>query len=912
VRLVGLVTGLGVAAAAVFVWAGQAQATTCPVVDPSTGAVTPAPGPGVQWSGCDLTGADLAGTNMSSGNLGGADLANANLTGATLTGTDLMSADLTNANLTDAVLSQAMLSGTIMAGATLTGVYSGGISGTPASLPSDWMLANNYLVGPDASLQYANFTAADLTNADLTNANLTDAELKQATLTGATLSGATLTGATSGEITGTPASMPADWSLEAGYLIGPGANLYLADLANLDLSGFTLPGIDLNSADLSGTDLTDANLDDAIMIGTNLDGASLSGASLSGEQSTGITGTPASLPTGWSLTSGYLFGPGADLQSANLVGLQLNATDLSGADLSSADLVDTNLAGATLTGADLSGASADSANLTGANAATANLTGAVLSLANLTDATLTNANLTNAGVSDSNLTGASLAGATLTGASGVGIIGTPAALPADWSVRGGYLLGPGAGTDLTDANLNKLNLSGVDLSGLDLLRTTFQHANLTGANLTKANLTGADFTSANLTRANLTAATVSSTTFADTVWNDTTCPDGSNSDTHPHGWCFPPPPASAFKASQLPLPGGARSNSFTPLTISCPSSSLCFGGGSYSDASSAYLPALLRWAGNEWSSSPAPLPADASTSAQSEAALTSISCPSTTSCFAGGDYPNASGNQGTLLEWSGKNWTAVKAPLPAGATPNPDATVAGMSCPSVTLCMAVGQYHTATDQDGLLLRRSGGKWSAAAAPVPAGSAGVASLNAVSCSSVTLCFAGGWNYDAASEAQLLMLSWSRGKWADVRIPLPSDAAANPQAAVTGISCPSARQCVAVGRYTDTHGNQQALLLTRSGTKWQAAEAPLPAGAGSDPWASLNAVSCSAASHCTAGGEYENTASQPVGLVLTWSGRAWKAASAPPVAYSLQGVSCPTITRCVAVSRGNPQPIGLTGP
>jgi len=849
---------------------------------------------------------------MSSGNLNGADLTNANLTGATLTGTDLAAADLTNADLTDARLNTATLSGTIMAGATLTGVYSGWISGAPASLPSGWMLANAYLVGPGANLHYANLSAADLTNADLSNANLTDSSLSQTTLTGAALTGASLTGVTSGNIAGTPASMPADWSLKGGYLIGPGANLYLAYLANLDLSGLTLTGADLNSADLSGTNLANANLDGAIFFGTNLNGASLSGASMAGEQSTGITGTPASLPADWSLSSGHLIGPGADLHGADLHGLQLNASDLSGADLSSADLIDTNLAGATLTGANLGGVSATSANLTGANIATANLTGAVLSLANLTDASLSNANLTNAGLSETDLTGASLAGATLTGASGAAIIGTPAALPADWSVRGGYLLGPGAGTYLTDANLSNLNLSGVDLSGLNLLRATFQHANLTGANLTKANLTGADFTSANLTRANLTAATVSSTTFAGTIWSNTTCPDGSNSNTHPHGWCFPPPPASAFKASQLPLPGGARSNSFTALTISCPSSSQCFGGGSYADSSSEYLPALVHWTGNKWSSWRAPVPADASTSSQSRAALTSMSCPSTSSCFAGGSYFNGSGDQGMLLRWSGKNWTAAKAPLPANATPNPAATVAGMSCPSVSVCIAVGKYDAATNMYGLLLHRSGGKWRAAAAPVPAGSKAVASLNAVSCPSVTLCFAGGWHYDATAQSQPLMLTWSRGKWAAVRVPLPSGAAANPQAAITGLSCPSVTQCIAVGRYTDTQGNQQALLLTRSGTNWKAVKAPRLAGAASNPWASLNAVSCSTASHCFAGGGYQNTASQLVGLLLTWSGRAWRAVPVPRIASTLNGMSCPTATRCVAVSSGNPRAVGLTGP
>src|ERR1017187_8664338 len=49
------------------------------------------------------------------------------------------------------------------------GVSSGYISGTPSSLPSGWILASNYLVGPGANLQLAHLGADDLTNADLTS-----------------------------------------------------------------------------------------------------------------------------------------------------------------------------------------------------------------------------------------------------------------------------------------------------------------------------------------------------------------------------------------------------------------------------------------------------------------------------------------------------------------------------------------------------------------------------------------------------------------------------------------------------------------------------------------------------------------------------------------------------------------------
>jgi uncharacterized protein YjbI with pentapeptide repeats len=906
-RVFRLAASLGVTAAAVILFAGPAEAATCPTVDPSTGAVTPAPGPGVQWAGCDLTGADLAGANMTQGNLNGAELANANLTGATLKGLDLGSADLTNANLTDAQLMQAILSDATFTGATLTGVSSGGISGTPAALPSDWLLVNNYLVGPGASLRNAGLGDADLTNVDLSGADLTDASLRDTTLTGADLAGATLTGLASSGITGTPASLPDNWSVVGGYLVGPAADLDSADLINLDLSGLTLTGINLNAADLSGASLSGTNLNDAILTAVNLGGADLTGASLAGEQSGEVTGTPAALPTGWSITGGFLIGPGADLHGASLVGLKLNGSDLSGADLSDTDLVNASLDSANLTSADLSGADVENANLTSAALDQADLDGSNVQGSNLTDAKLAGANLTNALLADSTLTGASLAGATLTGASGLSIKGTPASLPAHWSVVGGYLIGPGAGTYLTDADLNSRDLTGVDFSGLTLLRTTFEHANLTRANLTKANLTGADFTSANLTKADLDGATVSSTNFTGTVWSDTICPDGSNSNTLAHGRCFAPPPASPFTAHSLPTPPGDSVNDFIPLAISCPTATQCSAGASYFDSQSASnLAALLHWTGKLWSETKAPLPSDAAKGLREPSSLTSMSCPSAARCLAGGNYQSTAGSDAMLLSWSGKNWTAAQAPLPANANQNPVAQVTGMACPSTTTCFAVGAYSGNNNEYGLLLHWSGGKWTAATAPTPAGSPAIF-LSAVSCPSTTLCFAAG---DSGSGA--LILRWSAGKWAVVKVPLPSGAATIPQVDMGGLSCPTTTHCVAVGSYADTQGREQGLLLTRSGTTWTAAKAPVLAGAASNPSVSLDSVSCPTASQCTVGGGYETTAAQPVGLLLLWSGKTWKAAPTPSGAYMVKGISCPTTTRCVAVSPDVAGPVALTGP
>ena len=237
-----------------------------------------------------------------------------------------------------------------------------------------------------------------------------------------------------------------DANLSPGDLIG--AALTYADLAGVKLDGGALMGADLTYADMSSADLvgadltnvtlTDANLTNANLTAANLTGATLTGVDLTGVDfsfttlrgvtSGGITGTPQ-LSQDWSIFNGYLIGPSADLDGANLTGL-----DLSGADLTFA-----KLNGADLTGTDLSGANLGFIGLTGAR--------------------LLNANLANV-----SLHGANLSSVDLSGVTSGGITGAPHALPAAWNLFSGYLLGPSA--DLDGANLTGLDLTGADLTGV--------------------------------------------------------------------------------------------------------------------------------------------------------------------------------------------------------------------------------------------------------------------------------------------------------------------------------------------------------------------------------------------------------------------------------------------------------------
>ena len=293
-------------------------------------------GPGANLNGANLNALDLTNTQLS--NTSGIGVASGGITGTPaalplywkLIGGYLIGpgANLNGANLNGLNLATASLS----TPTTYIGVKSGGITGTPISLPSDWQLIGGFLIGPSANLANANLGGQNLSGVNLSNYAI----LSGANLSNTNLVSANLTNVMSGGIIGTPLGLPTSWIIRNGYLVGPGANLVNALLSGADLVGANLAGTNLEGADLSGSDLTGIDLSNTKLAGSNLSGAKLisvnlsgrnlngsnltystinnanlsgtilSGAQLTGVHSTGLTGTPASLPTAWSIVGGSL------------------------------------------------------------------------------------------------------------------------------------------------------------------------------------------------------------------------------------------------------------------------------------------------------------------------------------------------------------------------------------------------------------------------------------------------------------------------------------------------------------------------------------------------------------------------------------------------------------------------------
>lgn len=180
-----------------------------------------------------------------------------------------------------------------------------------------------------------------------------------------------------------------------------------------------------------------------------------------------------------------------------------------------------------------------------------------------------------------------------------------------------------------------------------------------------------------------------------------------------------------------------------------------------------------------------------------------------------------------------------------------------------------------------------------------GEYGYASLDAISCATASDCTAVGTylSADPAGDWPAFSQSSSGGIWQESTAATfaPGVEATPRDARFLAVSCPTAGDCMAVGKFRGADGGTRAFVQRRSHGSWSTAEPlPLPAG---DYDAQLTSVACTSAGTCTAVGRTGDRA-----LRASWSDGVLVEATAATVGAAERtvytAVSCPAPDACTA--------------
>jgi hypothetical protein len=199
-------------------------------------------------------------------------------------------------------------------------------------------------------------------------------------------------------------------------------------------------------------------------------------------------------------------------------------------------------------------------------------------------------------------------------------------------------------------------------------------------------------------------------------------------------------------------------------------------------------------------------------------------------------------------------------------------------------------------------------------PGSAASPASAQLDGVTCTHSGFCEAVGSFQDSSGGAQILALARPAGQgWHPAGgILAPANAAGNPDAVLTGIACTGPGSCAAVGSYSVSASQYEAMGAIESRGTWRrATEIAAPPGAGRSTFTAMSSISCLPTGSCLGVGEYPVSATQSRAMSVTEAngrfGRATGISAAPlgaslhPSTYLL-GVSCAPPGMCVAVGGG----------
>jgi hypothetical protein len=201
----------------------------------------------------------------------------------------------------------------------------------------------------------------------------------------------------------------------------------------------------------------------------------------------------------------------------------------------------------------------------------------------------------------------------------------------------------------------------------------------------------------------------------------------------------------------------------------------------------------------------------------------------------------------------------------------------------------------------LIAQYAAGSWSAVSAPPPDVSEG--DLSGVTCPSAGDCWAVGALDKAGRGSQTLIEQYADGLWSVVPSPNPPGGGGR----LNGVSCTGADSCWAVGGTDEGSGlagqpsfATQSLIEEYDGSRWGIVSSPSPSGS---EWSQLTGVACVGATDCWSVGFSIPSSQGSQTLIEEDTARGWRAVSSPrppsDAGSQLNSVTCVSTGQCFAV-------------
>jgi hypothetical protein len=303
----------------------------------------------------------------------------------------------------------------------------------------------------------------------------------------------------------------------------------------------------------------------------------------------------------------------------------------------------------------------------------------------------------------------------------------------------------------------------------------------------------------------------------------------------------------AWTPQVLPAPAGATNA--TLADVSCPTTTWCLAVGYWSQGNgNQQFPLAEQYDGTGWSIVTGTEPSGPMfTPSVALAVFYGVSCAAPGRCTAVGTWgPGGNTLQLLVSTLSNGSWTATTASNLAGEA---YAALDAVSCPTATSCVAVGYSETPQPrpiQSPLAAVPSGPAWVAVPVSTLAGyNAGA--LAGISCPSAGVCMAVGAAEQANSTGggTYVAMADSSDQTGWHVSPTPSLGGVN--SGLSAVSCTSSTFCEAAGYLLPYTDETEGVAETFSGTGWTAQTGIVPAETTQEP-AVLQSVACAGAGPC----------------------------------------------------------------